>query len=285
MPGMVTHEVVTPDQGSFFRALRWGAPTLKPFDHDHPEWELCAVVAGRGQQRVGPLLRPFRTGEVFLFGPGLVHCSWSAAASDGPHDRVVILIPAAPRGIAWLDLPELSGLKELFAAGRRGLVVAPEHSAAVISAASRVPGSSGSARIGALLACLQCLAETPAEAILPYATAEPVAPGHELVAGLRSWLEANAGRHISLAEAARQAGMHPQSFARFFRRETGHSLVGYLSHLRVDRACELLGGTDQTVTDIALQVGFGSLAQFNRTFAKLRRMSPSTYRRQQQPGH
>jgi AraC-like DNA-binding protein len=281
---MVSHEVVTPDTGSFFRALRWGAPTLKPYDHDHPEWELCAVIAGQGQQRVGPVLRPFRTGEVFLFGPGLEHCSWAPDAVDGPHDRVVMLMPAEPRGIAWLDLPELAACKELFAAGRRGLVLAPEHSAPVIAAASRVPGSSGSARLGALLACLQCLAEAPYQAILPYATAEPAAPGHELAAGLRTWLAAHAGRHISLAEAARQAGMHPQSFARFFRRETGHSLVGYLSHLRVDHACDLLGSTDQAVTDIALQVGFGSLAQFNRTFAKLRRMSPSAYRRRQRPG-
>ncbi len=263
---MVSHEVVTPDAGSFFRALRWGAPTLKPYDHDHPEWEICAIVAGRGQQRVGPLLRPFQAGEVYLFGPGLDHCSWASEVSDGPHDRVVIQIP------------------EVLAAGRRGLVVAPEHSAAVIAAASRVPGSSGANRLGALLACLQCLAEAPFQALLPYAKAEPAAPGHELAAGLRAWLATHAGRHISLAEAARQAGMHPQSFARFFRRETGHSLVGYLSHLRVDRACELLGATDQAVTDIALQVGFGSLAQFNRTFAKLRRMSPSAYRRRQQLG-
>lgn len=281
---MISHEVVTPDTGSFFRALRWGAPILKPYDHDHPEWEVCAIVAGRGQLRVGPVLRTFQAGEVYVFGPELDHCAWASDPGDGPHDRVVIQIPAAPRGVSWLELPELAGLKEMLAVSRRGLVVAPENGASVIAAAMRVPGALGAARLGALLACLQCLAEAPSQAILPYAKAEPAAPGHALAAGLRAWLAAQAGRHISLAEAAHQAGMHPQSFARFFRRETGHSLVGYLSHLRVDRACELLATTDQSITEIALRVGFGSLAQFNRTFAKLHRMSPSVYRRRQQLG-
>lgn len=284
MRGMVSHEVVTPDLGSFFRALRWGGPILKPYDHDHPEWEMCVILAGQGMQRVGPILRPFQAGEVFLFGPGLDHCAWSADPADGPHDRVVIQLAAAPQGIAWLDLPELTGLKELFQAARRGLVIAPQDSAAILFAAVRLPASAGVDRLMALLACLRCLAAAPAQMILPFAVEETAVSGNDLVADLRQWLAAHAGRHISLAEAAHQAGMHPQAFARFFRRETGHSLVGFLSHLRVNRACELLSGTNQAVTDIALGVGFGSLAQFNRTFAKLRRMSPSAYRRRQQPG-
>lgn len=281
---MVSHEIVTPDRGSFFRALRWRTAVLAPYDHDHVEWEICAVVAGRGQQRVGQAIRPFRAGEVFLFGPGIRHCAWAADPADGPHDRVVLQIPGEALGIAWLELPELAPIRELFAASRRGLVVAPEAGGPVIAAAGRVPGSSGPARLTALLDCLLELAAAPAEPLLPYAGDEGAAPGGALVAELRTWLEANAGRHISLAEAAAQAGMHPQSFARFFRRETGHSLVGFISHLRVDRACELLARSDQPVTDIAMQVGFGSLAQFNRTFAKLRRMSPSAYRRLRSAG-
>ena len=60
----------------------------------------------------------------------------------------------------------------------------------------------------------------------------------------------------------------------------GKSLPEYLNELRVGRACRLLADERPKVIDIALECGFANLANFNRRFRQITRMSPRDYRLQ-----
>ena len=52
----------------------------------------------------------------------------------------------------------------------------------------------------------------------------------------------------------------------------------YINSLRVEKACELLKGSDDSITDIAFSVGFNSIRTFNRSFIKAIKLSPTQYR-------
>ena len=52
----------------------------------------------------------------------------------------------------------------------------------------------------------------------------------------------------------------------------------YINSLRVEKACELLKGSDKSITDIAFAVGFNSIRTFNRSFTKAFKLSPTQYR-------
>ncbi len=84
---------------------------------------------------------------------------------------------------------------------------------------------------------------------------------------------------ISLDELAAEAQLSPFHFARMFKQSTGVPPRGYLTRLRVERACELLEKTDLPVTEIAFEVGYSSNQVLARVFTKHRRMSPTDYRR------
>ena len=67
-------------------------------------------------------------------------------------------------------------------------------------------------------------------------------------------------------------------FIRTFRSVFGETPHRYLQRRRVERAMFLLRETERSITDICLDVGFGSLGTFSRTFRGIVGESPSDYR-------
>ncbi|MGI8771705.1 MAG: helix-turn-helix domain-containing protein [Acidobacteriaceae bacterium] len=76
----------------------------------------------------------------------------------------------------------------------------------------------------------------------------------------------------------RIGNISPRSLHRLFVKHTGESVSDYLSKLRIGRACMRLGETDLPVGMIAYEVGLSNLANFNRQFRRVRRMTPTAYR-------
>jgi len=68
-------------------------------------------------------------------------------------------------------------------------------------------------------------------------------------------------------------------FIRTFKATFGETPHRYLQRRRVERAMVLLRGTDQTVTDICMAVGFSSLGTFSRVFTEIVGEPPSVHRR------
>jgi len=67
-------------------------------------------------------------------------------------------------------------------------------------------------------------------------------------------------------------------FIRSFRATFGETPHRYLQRRRVERAMFLLRSTGRDVTEVCLDVGFGSLGTFSRTFHRIVGETPSAYR-------
>ena len=83
---------------------------------------------------------------------------------------------------------------------------------------------------------------------------------------------------LDVAAVAAIAHTSEAHFSRTFRATFGESPHRYLQRRRVERAMFLLRSTDRPITDICLDVGFGSLGTFSRTFRDIVGEPPSTYR-------
>ena len=79
--------------------------------------------------------------------------------------------------------------------------------------------------------------------------------------------------------AAKLIGMSKSGFIKFFKRNMGCPFNDYVIEMRIEKACESLTGSDQSVLDICYDSGFNSLSNFNRQFKKRKKMSPSQYRK------
>ena len=83
---------------------------------------------------------------------------------------------------------------------------------------------------------------------------------------------------LDVTNLAQLAHVSEAHFIRTFRATFGETPHRYLQRRRVERAMFLLRETDRTVTDICLDVGFGSLGTFSRTFRDIVGETPSDYR-------
>ena len=105
--------------------------------------------------------------------------------------------------------------------------------------------------------------------------------------GLPNWrlkralelLEGSLSEAPTLAELARPLKLHPTSFCRAFKQSTGQTPHRYLLLCRVNRSKEMMKDLDRTLTDIALDCGFSSSAQFSVVFKRIEGISPRSFRR------
>ena len=83
---------------------------------------------------------------------------------------------------------------------------------------------------------------------------------------------------LDVPALARIAYVSEAYFIRTFRATFGETPHRYLQRRRVERAMFLLVQTDDSVTEICFEVGFGSLGTFSRTFSEIVGRPPSAYR-------
>jgi len=100
---------------------------------------------------------------------------------------------------------------------------------------------------------------------------------------VKEHVERHLSEDISLAAAAEVAGLEQKYFSAFFHAKTGVCFKGWITHLRVNRAIELMRSRNHPITDIAFAVGFHDLRTFERAFKKYTGVTPRAYKRSVRP--
>ena len=83
---------------------------------------------------------------------------------------------------------------------------------------------------------------------------------------------------LTLAEVATAIRYTPSYVSTLFVSKIGLNFKAYLDNIRINKAADLLGATQLTVTDIAAQCGFDNVRTFNNTFRRVVGQSPSQFR-------
>ena len=85
---------------------------------------------------------------------------------------------------------------------------------------------------------------------------------------------------ITLDQLADLEHISKSYLSRQFKQRTGQTVIAYINSLRIEMAKHLLTGTQESVNEIAYQVGFESPKYFYRTFRAYAGDSPASFRRQ-----
>jgi len=93
-----------------------------------------------------------------------------------------------------------------------------------------------------------------------------------------NYIEANFDKPVTLAEIARASHLSVSRLAHLFKEQMGITPIDYVTSVRIERAKELLVGTDQSCTEICFQAGYSNQSYFTRTFKSLVGMTPRQFR-------
>ncbi len=264
------------------RCLEHGFPTPLARWHYHDEYEIQLILASRGQAFIGDYVGNFEPGHLVLTGPRLPH-NWITTDSTpaaGRIDRLAIQFLDAPLRRALDCVPELSDLQRLLDSARYGI----EFFGLCHQTERRfhaIKSSRGTHRFAEFLGLLAELAASREFRLL---STSPVAlheegGGAERLNRVIEFVHEHYMDAISMQEVYEMAGMSASTFARTFSRVAGTSFTTFVNRVRVAKAADLLMHTTQYVAQIAYEVGFNNLANFNRHFAEMKKMTPSEFRR------
>jgi AraC family transcriptional regulator len=93
------------------------------------------------------------------------------------------------------------------------------------------------------------------------------------------YIEENIAENISLSELATLARLSIFHFSRAFKQSFGLPPHRYHTSRRIERAKILLAKPNQSVTEIALDMGFSDTSSFTAAFRRLAGRTPTDYRR------
>jgi AraC-like DNA-binding protein len=83
---------------------------------------------------------------------------------------------------------------------------------------------------------------------------------------------------LGLDDVSQHAGVSPFHFCKVFKRTTGLTFTEFVNRARVEHAKRLLLKPQARITEVAYDVGFQSLSQFNRSFRRVTDKSPTEFR-------
>ena len=93
-----------------------------------------------------------------------------------------------------------------------------------------------------------------------------------------AYMQQHFAHNLSRQQIASAVGISQNYLSRIFQHELGISPWEYLSRYRIKQAQDLLRDTEDSITEVAAQVGFEDPAYFSRVFRKQIGHSPQRYR-------
>ena len=249
--------------------------------HNHDCLELNYVSSGTGVYYIGDEVHPIKRGDILLFNNYEYH---GGMAFKNLRLKVIIFDPDCIWTGNPLDYQYLKAFYEWKTDFRHHLTdsVLAEHIATIffeIEHEWETKAEGYRLIIKALLMKLLALlyrgfasSEHTTEQVSGFANR------YEKIAPALNYINDFYNTNLTLEMLAQKCHMNPNYFSSYFKKVINYTPFEYINKKRTEAACQRLLTTDDSVTKIALDVGFHSISYFNRVFRTQMNTSPVSFR-------
>lgn len=244
--------------------------------HWHQCVEILSVSQGVGIALMDHQQYTVKPGRIFIFPPGKLHKVFVEQDARNHYHRTTLHFNGTQIEQYLRDFPRQQMLlRQLCARGEKARVFDVGDMQPIIETLlsrfeALVQSKTFSISDSAFLV-MQLIS------LLPY---EEQATGQNTFSvRITRWIETHFHERCSLEEIAAEMGCSRGHASRRFHEETGGTIQEYLMMRRIRQACELLLHTQNSVRDIAEQVGFSEYAWFITCFRKNMGKTPLQYRK------
>jgi AraC-like DNA-binding protein len=269
------------DGGGFMAGYITGTGDLW---HFHPEYELVLNTKGSGTRIIGDNVQLFDQYDMVFLAGNIPHCWNYIKSSDSAREKhgIMIHFKLKSLGEQFLSQYEMHSLKELLIESERGIAFSVEDARKAENLLVKMINDKGIDKIIDFLSVIKILCSAEKKSYLCSGNYKLSfdEKGNKKMSDIYTYIRENYNKPISLKRISKIARMSPDSFRRFFKKNSGAGFLEYLNRVRTNKACYLLRETSFHVKDISVECGFGSISNFNRQFRKAEGVSPCFYRAQ-----
>lgn len=247
--------------------------------HQHIEYELILFTEGAGLSFIGNHVGAFETGDIFFLGSNLPH-TFQKSHEDLITSAVVVHFKENFWGEEILNLPESKSIKRLLQRSMHGIKISGQTKEILQPLIQSLETKKGFWRITNLCECLSILSETNEYITVSTQEIKALNPkDQERIDGVFQYTMKNFREPIQLSLISKKAGMSIPAFCNYFKKRTKKTYIDFVNEVRVGHACKLLLTTQMSVLQICFECGFNTVANFNRQFLKIKKTTPSQYRK------
>ncbi|WP_226667814.1 response regulator transcription factor [Metabacillus litoralis] len=94
----------------------------------------------------------------------------------------------------------------------------------------------------------------------------------------KKWILTHLDQNITIQNIANQVYMNPTYFCKYFKTQTGETVLDFVTRIRIEKARDLLLSTNLKIYDISERVGYSDTKYFSKLFKKQYGETPSKYK-------
>lgn len=262
-----------------FVARTYRTPHFEVPWHQHPELELILFKEGEGNAFVGNHVGEFAPGDIYFLGSNLPHTFQKADPDLVTSAEVVQFLPNC-WGEQLLEMPESREVKRLFERTVVGLKLKGRTVDKISPLLQELESSAGFNRVILLWQCLQYIAGAGEyDELSTHEMGALQIKQQARIDLIFQYTIDHYAENISLDEISSNAGLSVPAFCNYFRKSTKKTYIEFLNEVRIGKACQQLIDTQKTISEIAYECGYNTLANFNKQFLKIRSIQPKQYRK------
>ena len=230
---------------------------------------------------IGDTTEKFTSGEVVLIPPDIPHC-WhfdnETTDRKGKIANISLFWENDFLNICSDCFPELHGYCQKINELTNAIRFSGEKQERIVSILKKMRKENEAERIASIIKLIVTIAENEdfQNIVGKY---QKIDKEKKRLNDIQIFVICNVKRNIALSDIARHVGMNRASFCTFFKKATGKTFINYLNEFRIELACQLLKNSKNSIADICYETGFNDISYFNRTFKRLKKVSPTEYRR------
>jgi AraC-like DNA-binding protein len=252
--------------------------------HQHPELQITLIVKSEGVLIAGDYVGNFTEGDVFMLGKNQAHVFKNDKIyfnddNDLQAEGITIFFDDNYFGDFFWNLNEMFRVRQLVNDALGGLRIKGEAQLAVANFLKNIVHQSGLEKLISFFNILKTLSENTNFEKLSLTESHWHTPQYEneRMNAIVKYTLQEYHNPITIESIAQVANLTPEAFCRYFKLRTRKTYLHFLYEIRINQACKLLHKRDLLMSDIAYQVGFNNLSNFNRVFKMVMGKTPSAY--------
>lgn len=247
--------------------------------HQHEEIQISFVANGSGSLILGDTVSDYSPGDILVIGERIPHLFRSDIKEEELSVMYSLFFTKKSFGEDFFKLTDLLGVESFFKTSDYGLKICSNKSE-IQEKFYEIKGQNRMQRLATFLQILDLIIHSETKPLSSFVYQKRYTEDEgKRMSNVFEYTMDHYQETISLETIAEKANMSKNAFCRYFKKRTNKTYFQYLIDLRIEQACKLLV-TKQEVSIglISDMVGFPNVANFNRKFKELKKMTPSKYR-------